>query len=205
MRGMLDPLDSNLLRPLFRACYERLSQAGVIREYQDRQQRVIVSVGGVEHFSSTTVHCDQCTTRTLRNGQTSYHHAGLAAVIAHPQHKEVFPLDFESILNQDGAQKNDCERNAAKRLCAALNERYPDLKLILVEDALYANAPFPGISSLWRKLGKNAPSQGLDNGATRETALKRVSECIIHRWQIETASRFRKQRLCTDLPKLRQV
>jgi hypothetical protein len=141
MRGMLDPLDPNLLRPLFRACYERLSQAGVIREYQDRQQRVILSVDGVEHFSSTTVHCDQCTTRTLRDGQTSYHHAGLAAVIAHPQYKEVFLLDFEPILKQDGAQKNDCERSAAKRLCTALHQRYPDLKVILVEDALYANAP----------------------------------------------------------------
>src|SRR5262245_4221960 len=38
----------------------------------------------VEHFSSTTVHCEQCRTRTLRDGQTSYHHAGLDAVIAHP-------------------------------------------------------------------------------------------------------------------------
>jgi Transposase DDE domain len=141
MRGMLDPLDPNLLRPLFRACFERLSQAGVIGEYQDRQQRVIVSVDGVEHFSSTTVHCEQCTTRTLRDGQISYHHAGLAAVIAHPKHKEVFLLDFEPILNADGAQKNDCERNAAKRLCTALHQRYPDLKIILVEDALYANAP----------------------------------------------------------------
>jgi hypothetical protein len=141
MRGMLDPLDPSLLRPLFRACFERLSQAGIIREYQDRQQRVIVSVDGVEHFSSTTVHCEQCTTRTLRDGQTSYHHAGLAAVIAHPKHKEVFPLDFEPILNKDGAQKNDCERNAAKRLCTALHQRYSDLKIILVEDALYANAP----------------------------------------------------------------
>lgn len=141
MRSMLDPLDPNLLRPLFRACFERLSQADVIGEYQDRQQRVIVSVDGVEHFSSTTVHCEQCTTRTLRDGQISYHHAGLAAVIAHPKHKEVFLLDFEPILNADGAQKNDCERNAAKRLCTALHQRYPDLKIILVEDALYANAP----------------------------------------------------------------
>jgi hypothetical protein len=58
MRGMLDPLDPSLLRPLFRGCFERLSQAGIIREYQDRQQRVIVSGDGVEHFSSTTVHCE---------------------------------------------------------------------------------------------------------------------------------------------------
>ena len=102
---------------------------------------MIVSADGVEHFYSTQVHCQHCTTRTNRNGETSSHHSGLAAVMVHPEHEEVFTLDFEPILNEDGAVKNDCERNAAKRLCQALHERYPDLKLILVEDALYANAP----------------------------------------------------------------
>jgi hypothetical protein len=141
MRSMLDPLDPNLLRPLLGACFDRLSEAGIVREYEYWKQHVIVPVDGVEHFSSTKVYCSSCTTRKHRNGETSYHHSGLAAVMAHPYQSEVFPLDFEPILNQDGAQKNDCERNAAKRLCAALHERYPDLKIILVEDALYANAP----------------------------------------------------------------
>lgn len=54
---------------------------------------------------------------------------------------EVFPLDFEPILREDGAQKNGCERSAAKRLCQALGERYHDLSILLVEDALFANAP----------------------------------------------------------------
>jgi Transposase DDE domain len=141
MRGILDPVDPQLLRPLFRTCFLLLSEAGVIGEYEYRDKHVIVSVDGVEHFSSTKVHCSSCTTRKHRNGEISYHHSGLAAVLVHPEQKEVFPLDFEPILNQDGAQKNDCERNAAKRLCKALNTRYPDLKIILVEDALYANAP----------------------------------------------------------------
>jgi hypothetical protein len=141
MRGILDQFDPSLLRPLFSDLFNLLSEAGIIREYQDRQKRVIVSVDGVEHFCSTKIHCPSCTTRKRRNGEISYHHAGLAAVMVHPEQKEVFPLDFEPILNQDGAKKNDCERNAAKRLCTALKERYPDLKIILVEDALYANAP----------------------------------------------------------------
>jgi hypothetical protein len=141
MRGILDPLDPHLLRPLFQTFFDRLSIAGVIREYEYRDKAVIVSADGVEHFSSTKVHCSSCTTRRHRNGETSYHHSALAAVIVHPQQKEVIPLDFEAIVNEDGAKKNDCERNAAKRLCAALHERFPDLKIILVEDALYANAP----------------------------------------------------------------
>jgi hypothetical protein len=141
MRGILDPLDPGHLRPLFRPFFLRLHQAGVIRDYYYWQKLVIVSVDGVEHFSSTTVHCPHCTTRTQRDGTASYHHAGLAAVVVNPAQREVFPLDFEPILKQDGAQKNDCERNAAKRLCAALCEQYPELEILLVEDALYANAP----------------------------------------------------------------
>lgn len=141
MRGMLDPLDPEPLRVLFRTVFLRLRHAGLLRAYHSWRDYVVVSVDGVEHFSSTKVHCAHCTTRTHRNGVVSYHHAGLAAVLVHPAQSEVFPLDLEPILKPDGAQKNDCERNAAKRLCAALHERYHDLKCLLVEDALYANAP----------------------------------------------------------------
>src|SRR6266511_1016511 len=134
MRGILDQFDPSLLRPLFSDLFNLLSEAGIIREYQDRQKRVIVSVVAVSLKKKTKIHCPSCTTRKLRNGEISYHHAGLAAVMVHPEQKEVFPLDFEPILNQDGAKKNDCERNAAKRLCTALKERYPDLKIILVKE-----------------------------------------------------------------------
>ena len=48
---------------------------------------------------------------------------------------------MEPILKQDGEQKNDCERNAAKWLCAGLKQNHPTLDVLLVEDALYANAP----------------------------------------------------------------
>ena len=141
MRAALDPVSPAPLRALFATLFAALWEAGVVKQYQYWQRHVILAVDGVEHFASTKVHCDHCTTRTRRNGATSYHHAGLAAVMLHPNHEEVFPLDFEPILNQDGDRKNDCERNAARRLCAALRERYPDLAVLLVEDALYANAP----------------------------------------------------------------
>jgi hypothetical protein len=132
------------VRPVFPVVFfffKAIQRAGVLREYAFWQKRLLLSLDGVEHFSSTAVHCEHCTTRTHRNGTVSYHHAGLAAVVVHPAQRAVFPLDFEPILKEDGAQKNDCERNAAKRLCAALAERCPDLAFVVVEDALYANAP----------------------------------------------------------------
>ena len=141
MRTTLDPLSPAPLRTLFARLFHKLSEAGVIKEYEYWKGQLVISIDGVEHFCSTNVHCNHCTTRAHRNGETSYHHSGLAAVLVHPDQEEVFTLDFEPILNADGSKKNDCERNAAKRLCQDLHERYPDLKPILVEDALYANAP----------------------------------------------------------------
>jgi Transposase DDE domain len=141
MRTTLDPLSPAPLRTLFAKLFHKLSEAGVIKEYEYWKGQLIISIDGVEHFCSTNVHCNHCTTRAHRNGETSYHHSGLAAVLVHPDQEEVFTLDFEPILNADGSKKNDCERNAAKRICQDLHERYPDLKPILVEDALYANAP----------------------------------------------------------------
>lgn len=141
MRAALDPVDPTPLRQLFGTLFGTLQAAGVIRDYHFWRDHVLVTVDGVEHFASRKIHCQHCSRRTLRDGTTEYFHSGLGAVLVNPAHEEVLPLDFEPILKQDGEKKNDCERNAAKRLCAALHEGYPDLKFILVEDALYANAP----------------------------------------------------------------
>ena len=62
-------------------------------------------------------------------------------MIAHPELKTVLPLMPEAITRQDGTTKNDCERNAAKRLLTALREDFPQLKLIVVEDSLASNGP----------------------------------------------------------------
>ena len=48
----------------------------------------------------------------------------------------MFPLAPEPIEKADGAGKNDCERNAAKRLLSHVRREHPHLKLLVVEDAL---------------------------------------------------------------------
>jgi hypothetical protein len=65
----------------------------------------------------------------------------LGAALIHPDKREVMPLMPESIVKPDGATKNDCERNAAKRFIAKFRQDYPDLKVIVTEDSLSSNAP----------------------------------------------------------------
>ena len=63
------------------------------------------------------------------------------ASLVHPDQKVVIPLAPEPILKGDGATKNDCERNASKRLLQDLRREHPHLKVLIVEDALASNYP----------------------------------------------------------------
>jgi len=74
-------------------------------------------------------------------GEITYQHQMLGAVLVHPEHREVIPLAPEPIQKQDGSTKNDCERNAAKRLLRQIRKEHPRLKLIVVEDGLASNGP----------------------------------------------------------------
>jgi hypothetical protein len=55
--------------------------------------------------------------------------------------REVIPLTPEAIVKQAGTEKNDCERNAAKRFIAKLRQDHPHLPFLLTEDRLSATAP----------------------------------------------------------------
>src|SRR5271157_367431 len=67
--------------------------------------------------------------------------AALGATLVHPDLKVVIPLAPEPIIQQDGQTKNDCERNATRRWIKRFRQEHPHLPVIVVEDALSANAP----------------------------------------------------------------
>jgi len=54
----------------------------------------------------------------------------VAAVLVHPQSKVVIPIAVEPIIQQDGNNKNDCERNAVRRLLKLVRKLHPKLKCI---------------------------------------------------------------------------
>jgi hypothetical protein len=140
MREVLDQVEASKVRSLLSKVIEQVKKSDFFASYRYFKQMVVISIDGVEHFSSQKVHCEHCLTKEDKSGPVTYSHAMLAAVMVHAAKREVLPLAAEPILRQDGCEKNDCERNAAKRLVKHLKESYPQLKALLVEDALYANA-----------------------------------------------------------------
>jgi len=141
LRSILDQIDPDCLRQLYVENFKLLQDLGILKEYQSIKNHLICSIDGVQHFSSKEVHCDQCLSKEHSNGTVTYHHNMLCAALVHPTQREVFIMGAEPIIRQDGQTKNDCELNAGTRLLNSLSEQYEKYKLLIVEDALYANGP----------------------------------------------------------------
>jgi len=62
-------------------------------------------------------------------------------MIVAPGQNMVLPLMPEFIAPQDGAEKQDCERNAAKRCLSAHGKRVQHLRPVYLGDALFSCQP----------------------------------------------------------------
>lgn len=141
MRERLDEIAPDQLRGAFKTIFAKLQRGKELEQFTFLDDHYLLSVDGTGFFSSSEVHCESCCEKHHRNGDVTYYHQMLGAVLVHPNCSEVIPLAPEPILKQDGAKKNDCERNAAKRLLTTIRNDHPHLKLIVVEDALASNGP----------------------------------------------------------------
>jgi hypothetical protein len=141
IRLMLDPVSPEALQPCFDQVIEQLRQRDGLKAFQRLAGRTLVALDGTEYFCSQKLHCPQCLTRKRSNGKTENYHAMLAAMIVAPGHNMVLPLMPEFITPQDGAEKQDCERNAAKRWLIAHAGRVTSLRPIYLGDALFSCQP----------------------------------------------------------------
>jgi hypothetical protein len=71
-----------------------------------------------------------------------YSHTALTPVLVKPGLDKVIPLAPEFVRPQDGAEKQDCELNAAKRWLATWGDDYSPLRVTLLGDDLYCHEPF---------------------------------------------------------------
>jgi hypothetical protein len=141
MREILDPVSPKSLRPVFKSLFRQLQRGKALEEMVFLDGYYLLALDGTGYFSSTTIHCEACLQRVHRNGSITYYHQMLGAAIIHPDVRTVIPLMPEPIGTHDGTDKNDCERNAAKRFIVKLRQDHPHLKFIVTEDSLSSNAP----------------------------------------------------------------
>jgi hypothetical protein len=141
MREILDPVSPESLRPVFKSVLTQLQRGKALEPMVFLNDRYLLALDGTGYFSSNTIHCASCLHQVHRNGTITYAHQMLGAAIIHPDQRAVIPLMPEPIVQQDGTDKNDCERHATKRFIAKLRQDHPHLKFIVTEDSLSSNAP----------------------------------------------------------------
>lgn len=141
MREIIDGVSSDYLRPIFRDFYLRLQRGKHLEQYQILPGMYYYPIDGSEFYSSKEVYCTQCLTKEHKADSKTYSHQVLQGGIMHPDCSQVIPFMPEQIVNSDGATKQDCEMNAAKRLVTRLHSEFPQLNLLIGGDALFSKQP----------------------------------------------------------------
>ena len=110
------------------------------------QGRLVLGMDGSGYLVFRWRHCPHCLTRPCGE-HTLYYHQVLEAKVLGPA-ETVLSLGTEFIDNRDQAngpasagadkRKQDCELKASRRLLAGLRQEFPQLRLCLSLDALYA-------------------------------------------------------------------
>lgn len=141
IRNLLDPLNSAEFQEDFWYILEELEAEKQIQQYQNELGTYAIAIDGVAFFSSEKISCNKCLKREDRNGTEHYYHSAITPVFVKPGQTQVLSLPPEFIVPQDGKEKQDCERTAAKRW---LKQHYPHFNeqtISYLGDDLYANQP----------------------------------------------------------------
>lgn len=104
----------------------------------------VTALDATGHLTFAEKHCEHCLEYRHASGSATYHHQVLEAKLLGPANMAL-SLATEFIENSDDnatlgaeARKQDCELKALTRLLPTLRCEYPQLRLCLSGDALYA-------------------------------------------------------------------
>ncbi|MCL5996569.1 MAG: ISNCY family transposase [Chloroflexi bacterium] len=146
IRNLLDPLSAGEWRAPFWDLLAHLVHRGVLAEHDYALSglgapRWLCALDGTQYFHSTEIHCPNCSV-SLRDGVAHYAHSVLIPALVRPGRAEVLVLEPEFILPQDGAEKQDCERNAARRWIERNAEALAGHHTTILADDLHCTQPF---------------------------------------------------------------
>jgi hypothetical protein len=141
IRMILDEVKPQELETLFDFGFETLMKSPQRSQITRLDNRLLIALDGTEYFCSQNLNCSHCLHRMRNNGKKEYYHTMLCATVVATGHNSTFPLMPEFIENEDGKEKQDCERNAAKRWFKAHGEKYRDQRPVYLGDDLFACTP----------------------------------------------------------------
>jgi hypothetical protein len=136
---LVDEIKPWLFSFVFSVGLKILAKRKILEQYRVLGGKyTLIPLDGVWFYRSNKVFCSHCLHIT-RNGETTYYHDMISPALVSPDFKEVFPLMPEFIRNEDGSEKQDCERNACKRWLQKHGRAYAWLNPVYLGDDLYSD------------------------------------------------------------------
>ena len=146
--GFFRNLSDNGLEQVKTGMVSRLIRNKVIDDGKFRGYYV-VAIDGTGTASFNERHCDCCLTKTSKNGVTTYFHNVLEAKLLTPSGLSLsMATEWISNEGKDEYEKQDCEREAFKRLAKKIKKLYPRLPIVITADGLY---PWDGFFKICRQ------------------------------------------------------
>jgi len=142
IRNLVDPLASAYFQEDFWFLLDELKTQQRLLPFRNELNTWAIALDGVTFFSSEKISCAKCLKREDRSGVAHFYHSAITPVFVKPGQAQVLPLPPEFIVPQDGSEKQDCERMAAKRWLAQHHGQFPAHAVTYLGDDLYANQPF---------------------------------------------------------------
>ena len=126
IRNLVDPLSSTYFQDDFWSLLDELKEQQRLWQFRNDLNTYAIALDGVSFFSSENIGCPKCLKREDRSGIAHFYHSAITPVFVKPGQAQVLPLPPEFIVPQDGSEKQDCERVAAKRWLAQHHEHFSD-------------------------------------------------------------------------------
>lgn len=141
IRNILDQVAATNLFEIFDRIYQALEHQGYLKSFEVLGSNLLVALDGTEYYSSQSISCPCCSTRTSRKGEVTYSHKAILPVIVTPAQSTVISLSPVFIAPQDGHAKQDCEQAAAKRWMGAHQPMARARSVTLLGDDLFSRQP----------------------------------------------------------------
>jgi len=123
----------------------RLVRMKALEKYRLLEEYYMIAVDGTGHLVYKERHCPHCLTKKKDGKILYYYHNVLEAKLV-TNTGLALSVETEFIQNSDGETKQDCELSAFYRMAKRLKKRFPQLKICLLLDSLYAAGPVMDIS-----------------------------------------------------------
>jgi hypothetical protein len=150
LRNLLDDIPISYFESVQDDIIFKMQRSNVLSEFKAsikvEGKRVemghLIGMDGFEYFRSKCICCNHCCQVHHRDGSIDYFHRALLSGLIHPTRDLFLPITQEFIVKQDGSDKEDCERTAAKRWLKMFRIKHPHLPVTILSDDAFCTQPY---------------------------------------------------------------